>query len=121
MSLFPSFRMRRNTLGFGLCLLAALFALEAKIAWYGPANGPGVDIRSQKALPADLPSVVSQESRSQPSFAFPVAFLLLTSIGAFAWMGTDFLPGIDVDCNHVPISSAPYFSPALFFRPPPAL
>ena len=113
--------MKRDTLALGLCLLAALFALEAKIAWYGPANGPGIDIRSQKALRADLLSVVSHESPSQPPHTFPLALLLLTSIGAVAWIGTDFLPGIDVDVNHVPVSSASYFSPALFFRPPPGL
>lgn len=66
MNLFPSFRVRRDTLALGLCLLAALFALEAKIAWYGPTAGPEVDISRRKALPADLPSVVSHQSPSQP-------------------------------------------------------
>jgi hypothetical protein len=121
MNLFPSFRMRRDTLALGLCLLAALFALEAKIAWYGPSNGPGVDISSQKALPADLPSVVSHQSPSQPSYTLALAFLLLTSMGAIAWTGTNSVRGLDLHFNCLLVSSAPYFSPALFFRPPPAL
>ena len=121
MDLLPSLRIKQGMLALGLCLLAALFALEAKAAWYGPANGPGVDISSQKALPADLPTVASRQSSSQLPDTLPVALLLLASIGAMAWKSTDFLPGIDVDFNHVPVSSAPYFSPSLFFRPPPAL
>ncbi len=64
---FP--KMRRNTLALGLCVLAVLFALEAKTAWYGPANGPGSDVRSQKALPADSPaSGISWRFYSSPSY-----------------------------------------------------
>jgi hypothetical protein len=107
-------------LALSLCLLAALFALEAKTAWYGPAHGPGVDISSQKALPADVPLLApQQQSHSQPPYTVPLAMLLLASIGAFVWKGTVILPGIDVDFKGVPVSSAAYFSPSLFFRPPP--
>jgi hypothetical protein len=121
MDLLPSLRIRQGVLALGLCLLAALFALEAKTAWYWAANGPGVDISSQKAFPADLPTVVCRQSPSQLPNILPLAMLLLTSMGAIAWKGKGFLRGIDVDFNHVPVSSAPYFSPSLFFRPPPAL
>lgn len=113
--------IRRNTLALGLCLLAALFALEAKTAWYGPANGPSSDIQSQKALPADLPALVSHGFSTLPPFTFPRALIFVVSVAVIAWTNAHFLPGADVDFNHIPVSAAPYFSPRLFFRPPPAL
>lgn len=113
--------MRRNTLALGLCLLAVLFALEAKTAWYGPANGPRGDIQSQKALPADLPALVPHGVSTLPPITFSLSLIFLSSIAAIAWINAHFLPGADVDFHHIPVSAAPYFSPALFFRPPPAL
>lgn len=121
MRLFASPQIRRNTLALGLCLLAMLFALEAKTAWYGPANGPRSDIQSEKARPADLPAVVTHGVSTLPLATFPLALVFLSSVAAIAWTGADFLSGIDVDFSHVPVSAAPYFSPGLFFRPPPAL
>jgi hypothetical protein len=113
--------MRRNTLALGLCLLAVLFALEAKTAWYGPKNGPSCDIQSQKACPADLRAVVSHGVSTLPPVTFPPALIFLASVAAIAWTDADFLPGVNVGFNHIPVSAAPYFSPGLFFRPPPAL
>lgn len=121
MRLPPSFRTRRGLLALGLCLLAALFALEAKIAWYGPAHGVGVDVSSQKALPADLPALVSHGGSSQLPETLLLASLLLMSIGAIAGNAKDFSSRIDVDFPHIPVASAPCFAIALFFRPPPAL
>jgi hypothetical protein len=113
--------MSRNTLALGLCLLAVLFALEAKIAWYGPANGPSGDIQSQKARPADLPAVVAHGVSTLPPVTFPLALIFFASVAISACAGSNFLPGVNVDCSHLQVSAAPYFSPALYFRPPPAL
>jgi hypothetical protein len=121
MRLCGHLQLRRNALALGLCLLAMLFAVEAKTAWYGPANGPGVDIQSQKAMPTDLPAVVSHGIATHPASPFPLALLLFASVGAMAWLGADFLHRIDLDFNPISVSSASYFSPGLFFRPPPAL
>jgi hypothetical protein len=121
MRFFASLEPRRNRLALGLCLLAVLFAVEAKTAWYGPANGLGVDIQSQKALPADLPTAISHGISACPHAPFPLALLLFASLAATARKGPDCLPGIDIDFNHIPFFSAPYFSAGLFFRPPPAL
>jgi hypothetical protein len=118
---FASTHMRRNTLALGLCLLAVLFALEAKTAWYGPANGPGTDIQNQKARPVDLPAVVSHGVSTLPLATFPLALIFLGSVGAIAGTSAHFLRSVDVDFDHIRVSTAPYFSPALFFRPPPAL
>jgi hypothetical protein len=105
-------------LAFGLCLLAVMFALEAKTAWYGPATGPRADVQSQKALPADLPTVVSHGVSALGSTALPMILML---VAAVAGVEAGFLRGIDVDFNRVPVFAAPYFSPGLFFRPPPQL
>jgi hypothetical protein len=120
MRFFASPQLRRNTLTLGLCLLAVLFALEAKTAWYGPAKGPGIGVQSQKARPADLPALVSHGVSTLPSVSFPLALIFLVSVAAIAWTDANFLRGVDVDCNHIPVSAASYFSPGLFFRPPPA-
>src|SRR5580658_2822314 len=121
MRLFASLDIRRNTLALGLCLLAVLFALEAKTAWYGPTNGPSGHIQSQKARPADLPTVVSHGVSTLVPVTLPPALILLASVAATAWTNTDLPPGVDIDFNHVPVSAAHFFSPGLFFRPPPAL
>jgi len=118
MRLLASSRVRRNMLALGLCLLAVLFALEAKTAWYGPTSRPNDDIQSQKARPVDLPAVVSHGYSTLPPFTLALVFL--ASVAAIAWTDANFLPGVEVDFNHIPVSAASYFSPGLFFRPPPA-
>ena len=121
MRFFASPHLRRNTLALGLCLLAVLFALEAKTAWYGSTSGLHDDVQSQKARPADLPSVVSHGVSTLPPVTFPLTLIFVASVAAIASTDADFLPGVDLDFNHIPVSAAPYFSPALFFRPPPAV
>ena len=121
MRFFASPQYRRNTLALGLCLLSVLFALEAKTAWFGPIKGPGGEVQSQKALPANLPALVSHGVSKLPSVKFQLALIFLASVAAIAWTDANFLPGVGIDFKHMPVSAAPYFSPALFFRPPPAL
>jgi hypothetical protein len=121
MRFLASPQVRRNTLALCLCLLAVLFALEAKTAWYVPANTPGSDIRSQKALPADLPVLVSHGVSKLPPVTFRLALIFVASVAVIAWTNAHFLPGAEVDFNHIPVSAAPCFFPGLFFRPPPAL
>ena len=116
---FP--QMRRNTLALGLCLLAVLFALEAKTAWYGPAKGPGSDIQSQRALPADVPALVSHGVFVHPPAATAFAPIIFSSAAAIGWTRVHLLTGIDILLEPIPVYAASYFSPVLFFRPPPAL
>lgn len=119
MVFFASAKIRRNSLASVLCLLAVLFALEAKTAWYGPANGPGSEIRSQKARPADLPALVAHGDSLQAQSSLPMALVLLAFFPVVVWMEGDFLRGIDLDFSPIPVSAASYFSASLFFRPPP--
>ena len=110
---------RRTALALGLCLLAFGFAMEAKLACYSPAGGSGSDIVAAKARPNDLPEVVAHgvpaldPVRSQ----ILVGFLAALTV-SFLWKA-DALPGRNIVYGCLSVSSAAYFSPYLFFRPPP--
>jgi hypothetical protein len=121
MRFFASAKTRRTTLALVLCLLAVLFAVEAKTAWYGPTTVPGGDIQSQKARPADLPAVVPHGVSDSPWITFALALIFLASAGAIASLIAGAFPGAKADSRNIPVSAAHYFSPGLFFRPPPAL
>jgi hypothetical protein len=118
---FASPQMRRNTLSLVLCLLAVLFALEAKTAWYGPAKGPGSDVQSEKARPADLPAAASERSVSALSWPLPLALIFSAALAAMAYVGAGFLSRAGCDPDSISVSASPYFFAGLFFRPPPAL
>lgn len=101
-----------------LCILAIAFALEAKTAWYGPAAGPGSAVRSAKALPIDTPRVI-QHGIPTPDPLHPqlaVAFVaLLFALPLLA----DNLSSRVTTRPLGRMSTAQYFSPPVFFRPPP--
>ena len=120
MRLAPS-QTKRNTLAFALCLLAVLFAVEAKFAWYSPANNSVAGIQSEKARPADLPALVSQGFPDRSSVSLPPTLALFVAVTAIAWPVAFFLPGLAFDLSCLPVCAATYFSPGLFFRPPPKL
>lgn len=118
---FATSQVNRNSLAFGLCLLAILFALEAKFAWYAPANHSFGGIQSEKARPADLPALVSHRVPAHSPASLPLAMFLFVAVAAIARRGSDFLSRLVFDLSHIPVRVAPYFSPGLFFRPPPEL
>jgi len=113
----PSYR--RAPLAFGLCLLAFLFAIEAKTAWYGPAAGFGGSVRAAKAQPVTSPEVV-EHGVPTPDPAHPnaeFAFLSQTAISMFAGFPAlsrgEVLPGQRLR----PFAAG--FSYSNLFRPPP--
>ncbi len=112
---------RRTPLAFALCLLAILFAAEAKAICYEPANCLHSNVQCEKALPADLPSAavvgIPQISRA----VFPSAILMLASIAVSAWSGIAFAVGSAARPAPVTASALHLFLPFLFLRPPPAL
>jgi hypothetical protein len=115
-----SLPLRRAPLAIGLCLLAILFALEAKTAWYGPAAGPGCDIRAAKALPAGSPKLVDHGAPSPDPEHPGVLFAALPAI-TVVWLSSIKDPAIgEIPRNHLPFFSVAHFSPSIFFRPPPA-
>jgi hypothetical protein len=111
--------MKHACFAFGLCLLAFLFAVEAKTAWFGPIIGPGSNVRAAKALPESSPRVV-EHGFSLPIVAHPgvpyaaLTCLVIASIFALNW---SFIETTSLACR--PLFSEFYFSPPSFFRPPP--
>jgi hypothetical protein len=102
-----------------LCLLAFGFAMEAKLACYSSAGGPGCDIVAAKARPADLPEVVLRGVYAPNSADSQMLLVFLAALTAASlWKANALLERIVV-YSHLSVSCAAYFSPALFFRPPP--
>ena len=111
----------RNALAFGLCLLAFIFAVEAKTAWYGPMDGPGSVVRAAKALPASTPKVIEHgvpvPDPIHPGHTFArLALLEAKQPAAAKWPGRN-----DRSSATFQVSASAYFSPQFFFRPPPSL
>jgi len=112
---------RRVPLAFALCLLAFLFALEAKTAMYGPENGPGSDVRAAKALPAVTPKLVKYRILSPDPLHPHAAFATLSSATAVVPQAAHLPHRTGVLRDHLSLFTAAYLSPPHFFRPPPAL
>ena len=110
---------RRTALALGLCLLAFGFAMEAKLACYRPGGGSGSDIVAAKARPADLPEVVAHGVPVPDPVRSQILIVFLAGLTAvFLWKAHTLL-GRSIVYNRLSVSSAAYFSPNLFFRPPP--
>jgi len=108
-------RWQLTLLGMLLCLLAALFAVEAKVAWFGPDGSPSTQISATKLQAADAPKVASQAN--EPTF--PGSWIpQLTLVLALALIGRrwNVLPQRP---SSFTLSGSPGFTPSLFFRPPP--
>jgi hypothetical protein len=117
---------RLTALGIVLCVLAALFAVEAKIAWFSPAGSASAQISFDKARPAEPPKALPLRFNA-PAAPFsdfaptavllPAVFLLaaafLLASAAFFQFGSAL--------RRAQVSSSPDFCAALFFRPPPSL
>lgn len=104
-----------------LCLLVALFAVEAKIGWFSPAGSGSAQISFAKARPAETFKMLSQrfESPAPPAHDFAGSAMIL----AAAWL---LLASATVGLYRVvparpQVSASPGFTASLFFRPPPAL
>jgi hypothetical protein len=111
--------LRRATLAIALGLLAILFAVEAKTAWYSPFGVCG-DVRSAKAIPADTPRLASHKTAAPNpldfhSLLFPVVALLAFSV--FAAHDPSPTPVL----RRFPcVPNAAFLSPLVLYRPPPA-
>jgi hypothetical protein len=110
---------RRTVLALGLCLLSFGFAMEAKLACYSPAAAPGSDIVAAKARPADLPEVVAHGVHAPDPVHSQMLVVFLAALTAASSWKADTLLGRKIVDGRLPVSSAAYFSPYLFFRPPP--
>ncbi len=108
---------RRVMFALGLCLLAVVFAVEAKTAWFGPANGPGYDVRAAKAWPADLPRLIDHGVPVANSVPPPLSFAVLAVLKPRSFAGKVY-PSQDKPGPAGSLSAA-RLSPQYYFRPPP--
>lgn len=109
----------RAALTCGLCVLAFVFAVEAKTAWYGPASGPGSAVRASKAMPADAPRVIEHGVPVPDPIHPQVPFALLAALAVL--LAAVNMPLRDEAAHHRSWISLAAFSPQVFFRPPPVL
>lgn len=107
-------------LACSLCLLAMAFAVEAKIAWYGPLTGPGSEVRAAKALPSEASRLAEPGEVLTPPSHLPA---LLTFLALIAAVSLTYISNMNrrglVACA-VRVFPAKYYSP-LPLRAPPAL
>jgi hypothetical protein len=99
-----------------LCLLAALFAIEAKCAWYSPEGSPMVQVSAAKLQPADSPRLLAQVLSPATLPVFPEVAVLF----AFALTATVVHITPAWARRSAKVSALASFSPFLFFRPPPS-
>lgn len=111
---------RRAPLAFALCLLAFLFAVEAKTAMYGPEYGLGSDVRAAKAMPAVTPELVGHHTPTPGPLHPHTAFTDLSHATASIAQPTHLPHPTRVLRSQLPLFSAVFLSPQHFFRPPPA-
>jgi hypothetical protein len=112
--------LRRITLAFGLCVLAVVFALEAKTAWFGPVNGPGIDVQAAKALPADLPRLFHHGASAANPLPPLLSFALLAALKPERSAHLIGTPREESRTGSASPALAVYLSPPLYFRPPPS-
>lgn len=106
---------RVSALGALLCLLAAVFAVEAKMGWYSPNDHVRVELSSTKLQATDVSRQVSQtQAAPAPVPHFPAEFALFLSFAAFVTVS--FFPKKAEDR---PATNWSAFSAPHFFRPPP--
>jgi hypothetical protein len=103
-----------------LCLLAALFALEAKIAWFSPAGSADAQISYAKARPAEPPKILPQDfaSPAPPADSF-IAIATLLAVAHL--MAPNAVARVNVVRIRPVVFRPDIFPAALFFRPPPSL
>ena len=103
-----------------LCLLAVTFAMEAKMAWYGPAAGPAGDIHAAKAKPADSGELAAENIPASDSNRALIPFAPLAALAAAHCVAAKRLPGHWTIAAAVHAPPRLQFYPQIFFRPPPA-
>jgi hypothetical protein len=107
---------RRVTFALGLCLLAFVFAVEAKTACYGPPHGPGVVVQAAKAWPADLLRIIDHGVSVSPSLPQRVSFAVLAAVTPARSASRLYVPRYESGAGTV---LASHLTLPHYFRPPP--
>jgi hypothetical protein len=109
-------RWRLTAVGAVLCLLAAVFSFEAKIAWYG-TTAADAHISATKLQPSEAPDLVAQVLASPAHPMQPASQFALLAV--FTLLTARLVPSRRTDSELArPATSAGFF-PFRFSRPPP--
>jgi hypothetical protein len=109
-------RNRLATLGILLCLLAAVFAVEAKLAWYSPNTTARVELSASKLAGDDAPRLVGNVVSTPAPVPGLVPQALLSAAFVLAAISV-FVVGVSPVPQKTWIHSG--FIPPQFLRPPP--
>ena len=111
---------RLTALGILLSLLVALFAVEAKIAWFSPAGSANAQISSAKASPAEPSKGLFLRAAwpAPPARDFTETATLAAAVFLLAVASTLV---VRFASPRLRVSASPAFSASLYFRPPPIL
>ena len=109
-------RWRLTAIGAVLCLLAAVFSFEAKVAWYG-TTAADAHISAAKLQPSEAPELVAQVlvSPAHPIHP-PLQFALLA---VFALLAAPLAPRRRADSELTLAATSLDYFPLRFSRPPP--
>jgi hypothetical protein len=110
-------RWRLTAFGAVLCLLAAAFSFEAKIAWYGPTAAE-THLSAAKLQPAEAPRLVAQALTSPAHPLYPTSELAW--LAGFTLLAAALAPHRGYDSDLTRTSTYLGFSPFRFSRPPPS-
>ncbi len=109
-------RWRLTAFGAVLCLLAAVFSFEAKIAWYSPSPEHR-EISAAKLQPTEAHKLVTQALASSANRKQPASQLVWPAV--FAFLAVAILPLRRADSEDAQDSSSPGAFSFRFSRPPP--
>lgn len=115
-----SLPIQRSVLAMALCILAFLFAFEAKLAWYSPAGLASNQVSAAKALPVDTPALVSHGApapdRALALIAFSGIAILVAVCAAISEISRIRSGSSGHPSRFIPL----YLLSPIDFRPPPA-
>ena len=109
---------RLSVVGLVLCLLAAVFAFEAKIAWFSPPGTPPAQISATKLQPADAPRLIAQALATPMSQHLPADPPLLLAVAPLLALRSPFAFR-ESAADSIKAYASSSFSPPMFRRPPP--
>ena len=109
-------RWRLTAIGAVLCLLAAVFSFEAKIAWYG-TTAADANISAAKLQPSESPDLVAQVLASPAHSMQPASQFAWLAV--FALLSAPLAPLRRADYDLARAVMSPGFFPFRFSRPPP--
>jgi hypothetical protein len=111
--------MQRSILAVVLCVLAFLFAFEAKLAGYSPAGDASSQVSAAKALRVDAPTLVPHGASAPGRVSTRAAFSAVAILVSFCASTSETAPRPNSLSSHIPVFLPVYLLSAIDSRPPP--